>query len=100
MYRWDYSLPEGLETRTGLGMQGAGELTSTSQDVWPGKFTVALADSGSNIIYGPVVTTDNEIFVPSSAYSSAAAGDITLLVLAVDEFGTDGVRVQKAFPQA
>lgn len=100
VYRWDYSLPEALETRTGLGMQGAGELTSTSQDVWPGKFTVALADSGSSIIYGPVITTDNEIFVPSSAYSSAAAGDITLLVLAVDEFGTDGVRIQKAFPQA
>ena len=100
VYRWDYSLPEGLETRTGLGMQGAGELTSTSQDVWPGKFTVALADSGNNIIYGPVITTDNEIFVPSSAYSSAAAGNITLLVLAVDEFGADGVRIQKTFPQA
>lgn len=100
VYRWDYSLPEAMENRTGLGMQGAGELTSTSQDVWPGKFTVALADSGGNVIYGPVITTDNEVFVPSSAYSSAAAGDITLLVLAVDEFGTDGVRVQKTFPQA
>jgi hypothetical protein len=83
--KWSPRVQNALSTRTGFGMQGLGEETSSGR--FPGTFTVAVSNIGGTVLEGPLT-----VFEPEVELSGEWSVDVNVSVIPVYSDGTAGDR--------